>query len=88
MSKSGFFWNDKKEQIVADCGAEIQKHEFQADYERRSILKLNGVIESQRSEKNRALAGEEQLRRDQQLLHKQLSEQNRELREAHDKKSQ
>ena len=28
MSKSGFFWNDKKEQVLADCRAEIQKHEF------------------------------------------------------------
>ena len=32
---------------------------------------------------NRALAGDEQLRRDQQLLHEQLLEQNRQLREAH-----
>ena len=30
----------QKEQILADCGAEIQKHEFQADYDRRSIQKL------------------------------------------------
>ena len=72
----------QKEQTLADCRAEIQKHEFQADYDRRSIQKLNGAIESQRGEINRALAGDEQLRRDQQLLHDQLSEQNRELREA------
>ena len=32
---------------------------------------------------NRAHAGDEQLRRDQQLLHDQLLEQNRKLREAH-----
>ena len=65
----------QKEQILADCRAEIQKHEIQADYDRRSIRELNGVIESQRSEINHALAGEEQLRRDQQLLHEQLLEQ-------------
>ena len=65
----------RKEQILADCRAEIQKHEFQADYDRRSIKKWNGVVESQR--------GDEQLRRDQQLLHEQLLEQNRDLREAH-----
>ena len=46
---------------------------------------MNGVIESQRGEINRALAGDEQLRRDQQLLHEQLLERNRELREAHEK---
>ena len=85
MSKSGFFWNDKKEQTLADCQAEIQKHEFQADYDRRSIQKLNEVIESQRGEIHRAHQGDEQLRRDQQLLHEQLLEQNRDLREAHEK---
>ena len=46
---------------------------------------MNGVIESQRGEINRALEGDEQLRRDQQLLHEQLLEQNRELREPHEK---
>ena len=73
----------QKEQILADCRAEIQKHEFQVDYGRRSIQKLNGVIESQRGEINRALAGDEQLGRYQQLLHAQLLEQNRELCDAH-----
>ena len=58
----------QKERILADCRAEIQKHEFQADYDRRSTPKLNGVIDD---------------RRDQQLLHERLLEQNRELREAH-----
>ena len=73
----------QKEQILADCRVEIQKHEFQADYDRKSIQKLNGVIESQRGEIDRALEGDEQLRRDQQLFfHEQLLEQNRELREA------
>ena len=37
----------QREQILADCQAEIQKHESQADYDRRSIQKLNEVIESQ-----------------------------------------
>ena len=75
----------QKEQILASCRAEIQKHEFQADCDRRHIQKLKGVIESQRGEINRALAGDEQLRRDQQLLHEQLLKQNRDLREAHEK---
>ena len=83
MSKSGFFWN--REQILADFQAEIRKHEVQADYDRRSSQELNGVIESQRGEINRALARDEQHRRDQQLLHEQLFEQNRDLREAHEK---
>ena len=73
----------QKEQIFADFRAEIQKHEFQADYDGRSIQILSGIIESQRGEINRALEGDDQLRRDEQLLHEQLLEQNRELREAH-----
>ena len=75
----------QREQILADCQAEIQKHEFQADYDRRSIQKLNEVIESQKEEICRAHQGEERLRRDQQLLHEQLLEQNWDLREAREK---
>ena len=75
----------QKEQILADCRAEIQKHEFQADYDRRNIQKLNGVIQSQRGEIYRAHQGDEQHRRDQHLIHEQLLEQNRDLCEAHEK---
>ena len=76
----------QKDQIIGDCGdcrAEIQKHEFQADYDRRSIQTLSGVIESHRGAHQR----NEQHRRDQQLLHEQLFERNRELREVHEKVS-
>ena len=74
----------QKEQILVDFRAEIHKHEFQADSDRRSIQELSGIIdESQRREIDHTLAGDEPLRRDQQLLHEQLSEQNRNLREAH-----
>ena len=79
----GILLERQEEQILADFGAEIQKHEFQADSDRRSIQELNGIIEFQRREIDHALAGDEQLRRDQLLLHEQLSEQNRDLREAH-----
>ena len=75
----------QKEQILADCGAEIQRHEFQADYDRRRIHKLNEVVESQRGEIYRAHQGDERRRQDQQLIHEQLLEQNRDLREAHEK---
>ena len=46
---------------------------------------MKGVIKSQRGEINRALAGDEQLRRDQQLLHEQVLKQNWDLREAQEK---
>ena len=35
----------QREQILADCQAEIGKHEFQADYDRRSFQKLTEMIE-------------------------------------------
>ena len=85
MSKSGFFWNDRESTFSLIFQAEIQKDEFQADYDRRSIQKLNEVIESQRGEIYSAHQGDEQHRRDQQLLHEQLLEQNQDLREAHEK---
>ena len=75
----------QREQILADCQAEIRKHEYQADYDRRSIQKLNETIESQQEELHRAQAEEEQLRRDQQLLHEQLLKQNWDLRETQEK---
>ena len=34
----------QKEQILADCQAEIRKHEFQADYDRRSKQKLSETM--------------------------------------------
>ena len=72
----------QKEQILAECQAEIKRHEFQAHYDRRSVQNLSETIESQQEELHRAQAAELQ-RRDQQLLHAQLSQQNWELREAH-----
>ena len=74
----------QKEQILAECQAEIKKHEFQADYDRRSVQKLSEIIESEQEELLRAQA-EELQRRNHQLLHEQLSQQNWELREAHEK---
>ena len=77
----------QREQILADCQAEIRKHEFQADYDRRSIQKLNEMIDSQKEEICRAHQGDERRRQDQQLLHEQFLKQNCDLREAHEKVS-
>ena len=75
----------QREQILADCQAEIRKHEFQADYGRRSIQKLNETIKSQKEEICRAHQGHERRGQDEQLLHEQLKKQNWDLREAHEK---
>ena len=48
-----FFLDRQREQILADCQAEIRKHEFQADYDRRSKQKLNEKeLHSSRSSMN------------------------------------
>ena len=72
----------QKEQILAECQARIDKHEFQADCDRRILLKLGAIVESQQEELHCARAEEVQ-QRDQQLLQGQLLQQNLELREAH-----
>ena len=72
----------QKGQILAECQAEIKKHEFQADYDRRSVRKLGEIIESQQEELHCSQA-EDLQRRDQQLLHERLLQQNSELRDAH-----
>ena len=48
----------QKEQILAECQAEIKKHEFQADYDRRSVRTLGEIIESQQEELHCAEADE------------------------------
>ena len=83
-ARIGTLLDRQREQILADCQAEIGKHEFQADYDRRSIHKLSETIESQQEQLHRVQA-EERHRRDQQLLHEQLLKQNWDLREAHEK---
>ena len=74
----------QREQLLADCQAEIRTHEFQANYDRRSVQKLSKTIESQQQELHRAQA-EERRRQDHQLLHEQLLKQHWDLRVAHEK---
>ena len=50
---------------------ERQKEQTLADFDRRNIQKLNEVIQFQRGEISHAHQGDEQHRRDQQLLHEQ-----------------
>ena len=50
----------QKEQILAECQAEIKKHEFQANYDRRRKQKLSEIVESQQEELHCAQAEEVQ----------------------------
>ena len=76
--------NSQREQIFTDCQTEIRKHEFQTDYDRRSVQKLSETIESLFEELHRTQA-DERLRQDHQLLHEKLLKQNWDLSEAHEK---
>ena len=82
VSKSGFFWNDKESRFSLTVKRRFDNTSFQADCDRRSIQKLNEMIESQKGEIYCAHQGDERLRRDQQLHHEQLLDQNGDLREA------
>ena len=73
---------DKKEQALGEVRSEIQKHELQAESNKRIIQELTGIIDSQRMEIDHTITGCEQSRRDQLLLQEELSEQNRYLRET------
>ena len=60
----------------------MNKHEFQAVYDRRSLLKLGAIVDSHKEELHCARAEEVQ-QRDQQLFQGQLLQQNLALRELH-----
>ena len=71
-----------KKQILAEVRSEIQKHELQAESDRRSIQELSGIIHSQRREIDHTTTGCEQFRRDQLLVQEEISEQNQAFRET------
>ena len=73
----------RQEQILAEVRAEIQKLEFQAESDRRSIQELTEIIDSQRREIAHTITRGGHSRRGQLLLQEQLSKQNRDLGEAH-----
>ena len=50
----------QEEQILAEVRTEIQKHEFQAESDRRSIQELTGIIDSQRREIDHTITSDEQ----------------------------
>ena len=70
----GTLLDKQKEQILPECQARINRHEFQAAYDRRTLQKLGTIVESQREELHCARAEVQQ--RDQQLLQGQLLQQN------------
>ena len=72
-----------KEQILDEIRAEIQKHEFQADSDGRSIQELSGIIELHEEKSNMLLQEMTNFDEINNFFTNNLSEQNRDLREAH-----
>ena len=75
----------QKEQILAAFEQRLTNKSSKPIKTEEVFKKLNEMIESQRGESYRSHQGDEQLRRDEQLIHEQLLEQIRDLREAHEK---
>ena len=76
----------QKEQILAECQAEIKKHEFQSDYDRRSVRKLGEIIESQQEGLLHCAQAEEFHDEVNNFFMDGYCKQNSELREAHPKR--
>ena len=74
---------DKKSKSSLKLEPRFRSTNFKPNLIEEVLRNKNGISESQRREIDHTLAGDEQLRRDQLLLHEQFSEQNRDLREAH-----
>ena len=83
MSESGFSLNDKKSNFSQILEPRFTNTSSKPILIGENIQELRGIIQSQRREIDHTLACDEQLRRDQLLLHEQVLEQNRDLREAH-----
>ena len=54
VNKLGFFWNDKESSFSLTVQRRFENTNSRPDYDRRSIQKLNEMIESQKEEICRA----------------------------------
>ena len=82
MSKSGFSLKDKKSKFSLVSEPKFTNTSSKPILTERSIQEFTRNIDSQRMEIDHTVAGCEQSRRDQLLLHEELSDQNRALRET------
>ena len=72
----------QKEQILAEVRSEIQKHDFQTDYDKRSVQELSGIKKSQCWKLITLFQMMNNKLRWDHALQEQLPEQNPDLREA------
>ena len=72
--------------VGQSCQARINRHEFQAAYDRRSLLKLGEIVESQRERTSLRLELKKFNREINSFFKDRLLQQSLELREAHQKR--
>ena len=68
--------------MLAEAKSEILRHEYRADFAEYNICELKRQIESQEVEIGHTRTGYKQSRREQALLHKELADQERALRDT------
>ena len=72
----------EKEQLLAEAKSEILRHEYRADLAEKKICELKRQIDSQALEMGHVRTGYEQSRREQALLHEELADRERALRDS------
>ena len=68
--------------MLAEAESEILRHEYRADLAENSICELKRQIDSQAVEIGHTRTGHEQSRREQALLHEELADRDRALRDS------
>ena len=72
----------EKEQLLAEAKSEILRHEYRTDHAEKKICELKRQIDSQALEMGHVRTGYEQSRREQALLHEELADRERALRDS------
>ena len=72
----------EKEQLLAEANSEILRHEYRADLAEMNTGELKRQIDSQAVEIGHTPTGYEQSRREQALLHEELADRERALRDT------
>ena len=77
-----------REQLLAEAKSEMLRHEYRADLAEENTFELKRQIDSQAVEIGHTRTGYEQSRREQALLHEELADRERALRDSRIRSSQ
>ena len=71
-----------REQLLAEAKSEILRHEYRADLAENNICEMKRQMDSQAVEIGHSRTGYEQSRREQALLHEELADREKALRDT------